>query len=311
MTDDRQVQALLEQADLRMRLVDWRGAIDLLRRALALDPDHARAHAMLALALLGAKRLPGAELEARLALGLDGNDAFCHYAIAAVLRAQRKLGEAWEHCEVALQADSTDVDVYVLAAGVRALRGEPSEARALLSQGLALEPAHAGALTQLARLELDAHRYEEAERYIDEALRAKPDDADVHVVAGYIDLVRGDAAGAEEHARFALNQDATDRDALALWAAIKAHRSWTLGLWWRLNAWVSLRSETGQVALLIGSFVIVQVAIILAAALDLPLVEQVLRWGWLGFCGYTWVAPALFKRMLERDLGTVVLDPDF
>lgn len=309
--DDREVQALLEQADLRMRLVDWRGAIDVLRRALAIDPDHARAHAMLALALLGAKRLPGAEIETRLALALDGNDPFCHYAAAAVLRAQRRLREAWEHCEVALQTDSTDVDVYVLGAGIRDLRGELPEARALLVEALALEPAHAGALTRFARLELDAHRYDEAERYIDEALRAQPDDADAHIVAGYIDLVRGDDAGAEEHARFALNRDATDHDALALWAAIKAHRSWTLGLWWRLNAAVSLRSETGQVALLIGSFVIVQIAIILAGALDLPLVEQVLRWGWLGFCGYTWIAPALFKRMLERDLGTVVLDPEF
>jgi tetratricopeptide (TPR) repeat protein len=309
--DDRQVQALLEQADVRMRLVDWRGAIDLLRRALAIDPDHARAHALLALALLGAKRLPGAEIAARLALVLDGNDAFCHYAAAAVLRAQRRLREAWEHCEVALQADAADVDTYVLGAGIRALRGELSLARALLTEALAREPGHAGALTRFARLELDAHRYGEAARYIDDALRARPDDVDAHITAGYIDLVRGDVAGAEEHARFALGQDATERDALALWAAIKARRSWTLGLWWRLNAWVSLRSEAGQVSLLIGSFVLVQVAIILAAALDLDLVERVLRWGWLGFCGYTWVAPALFKRMLERDLGTVVLDPTF
>jgi Flp pilus assembly protein TadD len=309
--EPRELEALLEQADVQMRLVNWRGAIDLLRRALAIDPDHARAHAMLALALLGARRLAGAEIEHRLALALDGNEPFCHYAAAAVLRAQRKLDEAWEHCEVALQADSTDADVHVLAAGIRELRGEASEARALLVQALALEPAHAGALTRLARLELDAHRYEEAARYIGEALRARPDDQDAHVVAGLIALVRGDEAGAEDHARFALNQDATDRDALQLWAAIKARRSWTLGLWWRVNAWISLRSEGGQLAVLIGSFVAVQVAIILAAAADLELVEKVLSWGWLGFCAYTWIAPGLFKRMLERDLGSVVLDPDF
>ncbi len=311
MIDEREVEALLEQADVQMRLVNWRGAIDLLRRALAIDPDHARAHATLALALLGAKRLAGAEIEARLALALEGGGAFCHYAAAAVLRAQRKLDEAWEHCEIALQADGTDVDVHVLAAGIRGLRGELAEARALLVEALALEPSHAGALTALARLELDAHRPEEAARYIEEALRARPDDLDAHVVAGFIDLVRGDDAGAEGHARFALTQDATDRDALQLWAAIKAPRSFTLGLWWRLNAWVSLRSEGGQVALLIGSFVIVRIAIILAAAADLPLVEQILQWGWLGFCAYTWIAPGLFRRMLERDLGAVRLDPEF
>ncbi len=309
--EEREVEALIEQADVQMRLVHWRGAIDLLRRALAIDPDHPRAHAMLALALLGAKRLAGAEIECRLALAQGGNEPFCHYAAAAVLRAQRKLDEAWEHCQIALEADSTDVDVYVLAAGIRDLRGEISEARALLVQALELEPAHAGALTRFARLELDARRHDEAARYIGEALRANPDDLDAHVVAGLVALVRGDDARAEEHARFALNQDATDRDALQLWAAIKAHRSWTLGLWWRVNAWISLRSEGGQIAVLIGSFVIVQVAVILAAAADLTLVEEVLYWGWLGFCAYTWIAPGLFKRMLERDLGSVVLDPDF
>ena len=80
------------------------------------------------------------------------------------------------------------------------------------------------ALTRLARLELDARRVDEA-------------------------------------ARCALAQDATGRDALRLWAVIKARRSWMLGRWWRFNAWISLRSERGQVALLMGSFVTVQVAI--------------------------------------------------
>lgn len=309
--EEREVEVLLEQAGVQMRLVNWRGAIDLLRRALAIDPDHARAHATLGLALRGAKRLPGAAIETRAALLLDGNDPFCHYAAAAVLCAQRELAQAWQHCEVALQADSTDADTYVLGASIRELRGDTPEARELLARALELAPDHTDALTELARLELRAHRYDEAANRIDEALRATPDDLDAHVVAGLIDLVRGDADRAEEHARFALNLDSTDRDALELWAAIKAHRSWTLGVWWRLNAWVSLRSEAGQIALLLGSFVAVQVAVIIAGTLGHDTVELVLRFAWLGFCGYTWIAPELFQRMLKRDLGTVVLDPDF
>ena len=69
--------------------------------------------------------------------------------------------------------------------------------------------------------------------------RSKPEDLDAHVIAGLVDLVRGDDEAAERHARFALTQDSTDRDALQLWASIKARRSWTLGLWWRFNAWIS------------------------------------------------------------------------
>lgn len=311
MSESRQVEVLLEQAGVQMRLASWRAAIELLRRALAIDPDHARAHATLALALLGARRVGGAEIESGLALALDGNDAHCHYARAAVLRARRRLAEAWEHCEIALAADGTDADAYVLGAGIRELRGELPLARALLVQALEIEPGHTGALTQLAYLELSARRPEEAARLAEEALRSRPEDLDAHVAAGFIALSRGDTAGAEDHARFALAQDASDQDALRLWSAIKARRSWTLGLWWRFNAWLCLRSERGQVVLLIGSFVLVRAVIILAGALDLGFVEQLLQWGWLGFCAYTWVAPTLFRRMLARDLRAVVLDPDF
>ena len=89
--EDRQIQILIEQANVQRGLSNWRGAIELLQRALSLDPDHAHAHATLALALLGARRLPGAGIEARMALALDGNDPFCHYAAAHVMLAERKL----------------------------------------------------------------------------------------------------------------------------------------------------------------------------------------------------------------------------
>lgn len=311
MSDDRQIQVLLEQAEVQRRLNNHKGAIELLQRALSLDPDHARAHAALALALLGAKRLPGAAIEARMAIHLDGNDAYCHYAAAAVMAAHRKLADAWSHCLVAIENDQHDVDARVLGAHIRTLRNEPVQARELLGEALELQPTHAGALTQLARHEYAVRDYDAAARRIHEALRSDPDDLEAHAVAGLIDLAKGDDGSAETHARFILSQDATDQGGLELWAAVKAHRSWALGVWWRLNVWVSNRSETGQMALLIGSFVVVRVAIILAGALDLDRVEWFLGWAWLGFCAYTWFAPELFKKMLQADLGSVHLDPRY
>lgn len=309
--EERHIAILIEQATARMHLADWRGATDLLRRALAIDPDHPGAHAHLALALLGAKRLAGAAVEFQIALGLDGNDPMCHYAAAAVLRAQRKLDTAWEHCQVALQSDETDADTHVLGAEIRVLRGELSEARELLDRALELESSHTGALVAMARLELAAHRHDEAARWASDALESAPADLDAHVVAGLVDLVRGDTVHAEEHARFALGQDANDRGAIELWAAIKARRSWLLGTWWRLNAWLSLRSESGQIAVLIGSFVVVRVVIILAGAAGWHTLESMLGWVWLGVCAYTWFAPTLWKRMIASELGTVTLDPDY
>ncbi|MGE3544770.1 MAG: hypothetical protein AB7L28_12605, partial [Kofleriaceae bacterium] len=174
-----------------------------------------------------------------------------------------------------------------------------------------IEPDPPVALTAWARLALAAHNTGDAADYAAAALRSAPDDVDANVVAGLIDLVRGDVAAAESHARFALGQSSTDRGALQLWCAIRARRSRILGIWWRINAWISLRRESQQVALLLGSFVLAQIAVIVAGAFELDTLERMLRYGWLGLCAYTWVAPALFRRMLERDLGTVTLDPEF
>jgi len=309
--EERQIQVLIEQANVQRGLNNHRGAIELLQRALSLDPDHARAHATLALALLGARRLPGAGIEARMALHLDGNDNFCHYAAAHVMLAERKLDEAWQHCQVAIQSDERDADDHVLGASIRSLRREYTEARQLLETALEMEPGHTGALTKLARMELEARNHEAAAGYAEQALRSSPSDSDAHIVAGLIDLARGDHASAEGHARFALNQDSTDRDAIHLWAAIKAHRSPILGLWWRFHMFVSMRTEAGELSLLIGSFVVVEILTILAGHFDYDRIKALLDWGWLGFCAYTWFAPELFKRMLASDLGTVALDPDF
>jgi tetratricopeptide (TPR) repeat protein len=191
------------------------------------------------------------------------------------------------------------------------LQNDRPAARALLDEALSISPDSASVLAALARLDLRDGHIEDAARLIERALRAEPARLDSHVVAGYIALRRGDAAGAEQHARTALSAHAGDRDALELWAALKAHRSFALGLWWRFNLLVSTRSERGQLGILIGSFVAVRLAILLFHAAGWEDLARVIQWGWLAFCAYTWVAPELFRRALQRDLATVVLRDDY
>lgn len=309
--DSRRVEVLIEQAFTQMGLANYKGALELLQQALSLDPDHARAHAILAIVLVGLNRLPAAEIEVRMALHLDGNDHYGHYAAAFVYSASRKLDDAWRHCLVAIDGDPDNAEPKVLGARISMLREDRAQARALLDEALALEPNDCAALTELARLEYSERTYDAAARHIEEALQADPSDLDAHVVAGLIDLARGDVESAETHARFVLNQNANERDGLTLWAAVKARRSWYLGIWWRWNTWVNNRSETSQVAMMIGSFVVARIAMIVAGALGYETLEQILVYTWLGFCAYTWFAPAIFRWMLQRDLGTVTLDPDY
>jgi Tfp pilus assembly protein PilF len=309
--EDRQITVLLEQAEVQHRLGNHRGATELAQRALASDPDHAEAHATLALILLGARRLAAAAIEVRAALALDAHDPRIHHVAAAVLTAQRKLADAWAHCLIALEGPDAPPEARVLGARICVLRGDRARARELLDEALAIDADHTGVLTQLARLDLAAGDLDAAAGHVALALRSDPVNRDTHVVAGLIDLARGDTVAAEQHARLVLAQDATDRDGLELWTAIQARRSRLLGTWWRWSMWVSLRDERRRIALLIGGFVLARVAIIVTDELGFEAVSRALSLAWLGFCAYTWIAPAMFRRMLARSLGTVHLDPSF
>lgn len=309
--EERQIAALLEQAASCRRAHNWSAAIDLLKRALTIDPEHPSAHASLALALLGARRLHGASIEVELALGFDPNSPFCHYAAAAVRLAERRLEDAWRHCLVAMQDDDDDLDTRVLGAVIKARAGEQGAARVLLDEALAREPNHADALTESARLDLHAGKLDEARRRIELALVADPADADAHIVAGFVALARGKVDEAEEHARFVLGEDATSRDALELFTAVKARRNVVMGLWWRWSVFTGLRSERSMLGLAIGSFVVVQLLIIVLGATGFEDAEILLRKLWLAFCAYTWFAPEIFEWMLRRELKNVVLSDDY
>jgi tetratricopeptide (TPR) repeat protein len=311
MSDEPQIERWLSQADSQRRLGDYDGAIYCLRNVLTREPEHAGAHAMLAFVLLDTRRLSGAAIEAKLALTYGGGEAYSHLAAGAVARCERKLDEAWDHCQIALETEPEDVDAHVIGAQVRLEQNRHADARTLLQRALELESDSTDALVMLARVELDVGNLGEAARLAGEALTIEPGHLDAHVVAGFCDLKRGELDSAEEHARFALQNDPTDVGAIALWTSLKSRRNWFMGLWWRLNAWVSLRSERSTLALMVGSFVLAQLAIIAAEAADLDVLAAVLDWAWLGFCAYTWSAPVLFRRMLDKELKQVQLRPDF
>jgi tetratricopeptide (TPR) repeat protein len=309
--EERQINVLLEQAEVQRRLGNHQGATQLAQRALSLDPDHAVAHATLAAILLDARRLAAAGIEARAALTRDASDPYIHRVAAAVLTAERKLDDAWAHCLIAMQGPAPAPSAFVLGARIQRLQGDRDQARELLHEALAIDAAYTDALSALAQLALDAGDRDEAARLVQLALESDPADHDAHVIAGFVDLARGDTAGAENHARFVLRNDATSYAALELWTAIQARRSWMLGAWWRLNAWLVRGDDRRRIAVLMAGFVVVRIAVIITDEIGLEGLSQVLAFSWLGLCAYTWFAPGLFRRMLARSLETVRLDPEF
>jgi len=309
--EGRQIENLLDLADTQRRLANYKGAIELITKALALDPDHARAHAALANNLLAARRLPAAGIEIRTALALDGNDGYIHYIAAAVLRAERKLDDAWAHILISLDDNHTNPHRHVLAAEIQELKGDIPRAIEQLITALELDPNNCDALTVLANLELGTGKLAQAAEHIEQALASDPADLDAHCVAGLIDLAKGNDASAEQHARFVLNQDGNNERGLRLFTAVKAKRSKLIGLWWRWNTFLSMRDERKKIAVLIGSFVIARILIIVTDELGLDVLSRVLQIAWLGFSAYTWFAPELFRQWLKAELGAVKLDPEY
>lgn len=310
-TVDWDPDQLLRAADRELRTGAWREAVELLRRALVLDEEHAYAHAMLALALLVPGRLLGADAESRRALELAGGSPYCHYARAATSFARGNFDEAWTSCAVALggglelgNQPETEVAVHVLGAKIRQARGETELARELIERAIAWMPQRVSTRVEAAKLELAAGRLEIAARHANEALRRAGTDLAANVVAGEIDLRTGDLAAAERHAQFALLQDSSDHEALRLWAAIKSRKRPATGWAWRALVWLATRDDRQQNGLLVGSFLVVQLLMILANAAGLPGVQGKLVWVWLAFVLGVYYGPVGLHKLVSADAGT-------
>ncbi len=312
-TVDWDPDQLVRAADRELRTGDWRPAVELLRRALVLDEEHAHAHAMLALALLVPNRLIGADAESRRALELAGGSPYCHYARAATAFARGRFEEAWTSCAVAIGGGleigaqpetETEVAIHVLGAKIRQARGETDLARELLERAIAWMPQRVSTRVEAAKLELAAGRIEIAASHANEALRRAGTDLAANVIAGEIDLRTGDLAAAERHVQLALFEDSTDRDALRLWAAIKSRKQPATGWAWRAFVWIATRDDQQQNGLLVGSFLFVQLLMILANAAGLPGVQNTLLWVWLAFLLGVYYGPVGLHKIVSSDVGT-------
>jgi Flp pilus assembly protein TadD len=287
------------------------GAIDPLRRALTLDPDHARAHALLGLALLRMKRVGSALYEANAAVALAPEASHAHEILGHVLLADRKLDQAREHFRAARDLDPGSVGVLRGLAAIARVEDHHDEAIALLDEALALDPVDVDTLVALGQTRLDRGRLDDAEARAREALGISPEDVDALVLMGRVLLRRGDTAGAREHAVWALrNGSGEGSGALELLVSVKARESLLLGAWFRANAALS---DFGPKAMVILLAAYVAQRLLTLALEDLGHAElsRLVSFAWLGICLYSWVAPGVFRKMLARELATVRLDPSF
>ena len=297
-----------ELAERQLALGQVHGAIESLRRVLAMDPDMADAHAVLALALLRLKRLAAAEHESGMALTLEPESWLALWASGHVLKAQRRFGEAEERFETLRAHDPTSAQPLVALARLRQLQGRRAEAGPLLEKARRLDPEEPDVLAALGDWYLDKGRLDEAERLAHEALELEPEFGDALILMGSVHLRRGRLEAAREHAIWALRQDPSDESALHLLASVKARSSRLLGLWWRWSAWMGTLEDGHSILVLLGAFVLYRFGVITADFYQHENLASYLQVLWLGLVAYTWIGPGLFHRSLKQELAGVKLD---
>jgi tetratricopeptide (TPR) repeat protein len=304
-------QAMLLVAQEQLSRGNNARAVKLLRDVLSAAPNHAAAHALLALALVSQKRLHAAAYEATIAVGQDPELPAAHLALGVVRMGQRRFRESEEHLRQAIALNPDGAVEHRMLAALFGQSGRRREALAELQAALSADPASADIQADLAEHYLEEGTLFSAMRYAQEALRMAPSHVGALVAMGGIRLREGKVEEAREHAHWALRQAPNDPRVLTLLAAIKARSSFTLGLWWRYHAWMSRFADGQQVIVLLGAYVLYRVTDTSLTVMDAKQLSSLLELAWLGTCVYSWVGPTLFQRSIEKELQPVRLRPDF
>lgn len=129
----------------RIHLLLSQGRLDLaereLRGALAVTPDAADLHGLLALCLSDRDPQNTEALEsARRAVFLAPDDPRSHYALATVLHAQDREAEAEPAIREAIRLDPEDPDLFARLSAILSSRRQWTDALAAADEGLARDP---------------------------------------------------------------------------------------------------------------------------------------------------------------------------
>jgi tetratricopeptide (TPR) repeat protein len=278
-------ESLIRQALIFRHAGENAKAIDLLKEALAAEPNHLNAQIQLGATYLdlgktgpalealkgAASQAPNSEIVRRL-------QALGHLQRGDLVRA---LADAYE----AVRLDPSDGVTQTILGRVLDRKRDWAGAEAALRRGAELAPESDYALVHLGYFLIRRRKFKEAALVAEDAARAAPDDFGVILLRGDVALRLGKAEEAKDFALWALSQKASHREAIRLLVSVKAHQSWWLGLWWRLNSNIWLR--------------------LLLVIATLPL-------------GVWFVAPLyliagrlIFEHMLARELKTVKLKRGF
>ena len=304
-------RVLIERAQRQLGHGDLEGAVESLRQALSEDPDHAGAHAFLALCLHDQKRLTAAEHEARLALRLEPELDLGHFALGIIALAKQDTRTAEQSFRRALEIDPEDLRNTLGLARAFLLRRDSARALEWVERALELDPESVECLVLKGTIHLERGEVDAARALAEQALGIDAEDIDACVLLGNVLLIDGDIERARQLGALALSRNPRNEGAVELLVRIRSRRQPLLRLWWPYAAWMQRRHQNIQILILVAAYVSLQAMNIAYRQGQVGASVFIVFLLWLGFCILTWVAPALIKRAVEKELRATDLKPEY
>jgi tetratricopeptide (TPR) repeat protein len=290
----------------------YKDAANELRQVLASDPNHAPAHAMLAMCLIELDDLKTATTEAQQAVGEAPDLALTHYALGFVMLRRGWLDEAKLSAEQCIRLDSFDPAHFALLSAIEMERRNWPGALEQAEHGLAIDPDHSWCTNLRAMALVKLGRRDEAQVAMGQALSRNPDSAISHANQGWTLLHQGNHKQAMVHFKEALRLDPNlDWAKAGMVEALKS--SFFLYRWLLMFfLWMARLSGRAQWGVIIGAYI--AYIILDNIARKNPSVAPFLwpiLFAYIGFVAMTWVAVPLFNLMLRlHRYGRYALSPD-
>jgi tetratricopeptide (TPR) repeat protein len=197
--------SLYEKALLLVRQNQYALAIQELRRALALSPDH-HSHALLAYCLGQQQRYPEAMTAAKTAIELAPQQPEGYCAYAGVLLALQNLTTAQEAIDQALALNPKEVKYYHLWAEIQCQRGNYHQTLIAAERGLAVDADYVPCqeIRLIALFYLHPTQYVQIQSEVEQVLVNHPDSFIAYSVYGWSCLYEFRVVEAAESFRQAL-----------------------------------------------------------------------------------------------------------
>jgi tetratricopeptide (TPR) repeat protein len=173
--------AFVSQGQDLIRTRQFNEAIEVLRKAIQLQPDLGVAHVQLAIALMGVGQRDEAMAETKKAIEIDPNDARAYVAQGNIESSMRRYDEAIAAYRQAVNLDSNYLNAYLNLGIAYGTTNRFSESAEAFQQALRLEPNNVSALNGLGIAQFRLGQREEGIQTVKQAVRVNPSFVDGHL----------------------------------------------------------------------------------------------------------------------------------